>query len=50
MANVDILHVPYKGGGESTTAMTGGQVSMSFGAIHPALSLLKAGKLRPSRS
>ncbi len=45
-AGVDILHVPYKGGGPALTDVLGGQVSMFFAPILTALPHVKAGKLR----
>lgn len=46
MAKLDILHVPYKGGAEATTAVASGQVDLSFPTITSALPLLNAGKVR----
>jgi tripartite-type tricarboxylate transporter receptor subunit TctC len=46
MANVDILHVPYKGGGEVMTALVSGQIDMTFGALPPSLPFVKAGRIR----
>jgi tripartite-type tricarboxylate transporter receptor subunit TctC len=43
---LDLVHVPFKGGGESLTSVLGGQTPISFGAIAPAVPLVKAGKLR----
>lgn len=44
MANVDMMHVPYKGGGPSITAAMGGEVNAVF-AGPDTLNLTKAGKL-----
>ena len=41
-----LLHIPYKGSGPLTTDLLGGQVTMSFDTITPALPHIKAGKLR----
>jgi len=43
---LDIVRVPFKGGGEALTSVLGGQTPLSFGAIAPALPLVKSGKLR----
>ena len=46
MANVDMVHVPYKGSAESMIATLGGQIDLTFFAFSSALSNAKAGKLR----
>jgi len=46
MAGVDILHVPYKGGGPALNDLVGGQVSMIFGNAPSTLPLVRDGKLR----
>lgn len=46
MAQVDILHVPYKGGGPAVTDLMSGQVKMFFNAASTILPLMKAGRLR----
>ena len=43
---LDLVRVPFKGGGEALTSVLGGQTPISFGAIAPAVPLVKAGKLR----
>jgi len=43
---LDLVRVPFKGGGEALTSVMGGQTPLSFGAIAPAIPLVKAGKLR----
>jgi tripartite-type tricarboxylate transporter receptor subunit TctC len=45
-ANVDILHVPFKGTGPATTAVLGGQVHMQFTGISSGRPLVESGKLR----
>jgi tripartite-type tricarboxylate transporter receptor subunit TctC len=45
-AGVDIVGVPYKGGGESVTAVLGGQVQMTFESITILLPLIREGRLR----
>ena len=46
LANVDLLHVPYKGGGPALTDHIGGQVPLMFGSIVQSLQQVKGGKLR----
>jgi tripartite-type tricarboxylate transporter receptor subunit TctC len=47
LAQVRLMHVPYKGGGgESMTALLAGEIQMLFAAIPTALSLVRAGKVR----
>jgi tripartite-type tricarboxylate transporter receptor subunit TctC len=45
-AGVDIVGVPYKSGGESVTAVLGGQVQMTFESITILLPLIREGRLR----
>jgi tripartite-type tricarboxylate transporter receptor subunit TctC len=46
MAGVDIVHVPYKGGGAAVTDLLGGQVSMYFGTTPSTMPHVRTGKLR----
>ncbi len=46
MAKVDIVHVPYKGGGPAVTALVGGHVQMQFSTPVSALPHLESGRLR----
>lgn len=46
MANVRLLHIPYKGGDMALKDTIGGQVSMGFTAIATALPHLQSGNLR----
>ena len=46
VAAVDILHVPYKGGGPALVDTIGGQVDMSFPVLSAALQQVQSGKLR----
>ena len=46
MAGVDIVHVPYKGGGPAMADLVGGQVSFSFASMPSALPYVQAGRLR----
>jgi tripartite-type tricarboxylate transporter receptor subunit TctC len=47
MTGVDIVHVPYKGGGPAVTALIGGQVQLMFGTTVTLLPQVRTGKLRP---
>jgi len=44
---IDILHVPYKGGGPAVADTIGGQVPLLFVTMPAAMSHVRAGKLRP---
>ncbi len=46
LAKVDLLHVPYKGGGPALTDLIGGQVSMYFASLPAAGPHLKTGRVR----
>ena len=46
MAGIDLLHVPYKGAADATTAMLGGQVDVVIGAPAGLTQLMRAGKVR----
>ena len=46
MAGVSMVHVPYKGSGESQSATLAGHVDLTFFAFSTALRHTKAGKLR----
>lgn len=46
LANVDMLHVPYKGSALAMQDLIGGQVSMMFTDIPTALPHIRSGKLR----
>ena len=46
MAEINIMHVPYKGGSDSIVATAAGQIDMSFTTITAALPLLGANKLK----
>ena len=45
-AGIDILHVPYKGGGAATADLISGQVSMMLETIPNALPLARGGQMR----
>ena len=46
MADIQMVHVPYKGTGPATTALVGGHVQLMFTNPMVALQHVKAGKLR----
>jgi tripartite-type tricarboxylate transporter receptor subunit TctC len=43
---LDLVHVPFEGGGNAVLATVAGHTPISFGAAAPAVSLIKDGKLR----
>ena len=44
---VDMVHVPYRGGGPAVADLLGGQVQSYFGTTAAVIGHVKAGKLRP---
>jgi tripartite-type tricarboxylate transporter receptor subunit TctC len=46
MANAEITHVPYKGGGLAVAGLVAGHVQFSFATAPSVLSLIQAGRLR----
>jgi tripartite-type tricarboxylate transporter receptor subunit TctC len=46
MAGVNIVHVPYRGGGPALVDLLGGQVQMFFGVLASSIEYIRAGKLR----
>jgi tripartite-type tricarboxylate transporter receptor subunit TctC len=46
MAQIDIVHVPYKGGAPATTDLVGGHVAMMFHSIVGVFPYVKTGRLR----
>ena len=46
MAKIDILHVPYKGVGQSISDLVGGQVDMMFASPPNAIPHVKSGRLK----
>jgi tripartite-type tricarboxylate transporter receptor subunit TctC len=45
-AGVDLVHLPYKGGGPAATAVLTGEAHVIFGSIAASLTHVNAGKLR----
>jgi tripartite-type tricarboxylate transporter receptor subunit TctC len=46
MANVDIVHIPYKGSSQARTDVLGGQVDMMFDAVTTMSEFARSGKVR----
>lgn len=46
VADVNIVHIPYKGGGPATGAVLSGEAQLFFAGMPPALPHVKAGRLR----
>jgi tripartite-type tricarboxylate transporter receptor subunit TctC len=47
MANIDIVHEPYKGGGPLLTDLIGGQVQMGFDNLPSSIGFINSGRIRP---
>jgi len=46
LAQINIVHVPYKGGGPAMIDLIGGQVEMSFATMASSIGFVQTGKLR----
>ena len=46
LAGIDVLHVPYKGGGQETQALVAGQIDFSIEGLNVQLPQVKGGRLR----
>jgi tripartite-type tricarboxylate transporter receptor subunit TctC len=46
MANVDLVHIPYKGAGPMLVDLIGGQVQMGFDNLPSSIGHIRSGKLR----
>jgi tripartite-type tricarboxylate transporter receptor subunit TctC len=46
MAGIDMVHVPYRGGGPAVTDLLGGQVQVYFASTPSSIEYIKAGRLR----
>jgi tripartite-type tricarboxylate transporter receptor subunit TctC len=49
MAGIDVVLVPYRGGGPMLTDLLGGQVQVAFDGLSSSIEHIKAGKLRGCR-
>ena len=47
MTGVDMVHVPYRGGGPALTDLLGGQLQLMFPGTTASIAYIKAGTLRP---
>lgn len=47
LAGLDVTHVPYRGGGDATTAVVANQVTMVFSSIPAAVPFIKSGRVKP---
>jgi tripartite-type tricarboxylate transporter receptor subunit TctC len=47
MTGVDMVHVPYRGGGAALADLIGGQVQVMFDNLPTSIETIRAGKLRP---
>jgi tripartite-type tricarboxylate transporter receptor subunit TctC len=47
MTGVDMVHVPYRGGGPALTDLISGQVQLMFPGTTASIAYIRAGKLRP---
>jgi len=47
LAGIKLLHVPFKGAGQSVVATVAGQVDANFPTLPSAMSMLRAGKVKP---
>jgi len=46
-ANINLLHIPYKGASPAINDVLGGQIPLAFASLPSVLSFIKAGKLHP---
>jgi tripartite-type tricarboxylate transporter receptor subunit TctC len=46
LAGVDIVHVPYKGGGDALTVVVAGRIQLTFTGLPPGIPYVKAGKIK----
>jgi tripartite-type tricarboxylate transporter receptor subunit TctC len=46
LAKVDVVHIPYKGGGPAVADLLGGQISMIFGNLPAVLPHVNSGRMR----
>ena len=46
MAGIDLVHVPYKGGGPAATDVLGGQIPLVFSSLVTVMPQIQSGKLK----
>ncbi|MPZ43348.1 MAG: tripartite tricarboxylate transporter substrate binding protein [Betaproteobacteria bacterium] len=46
MADIALVHVPFKGGALATAALMGGEIHLQFNSAYPGMMSMKTGKLR----
>ena len=46
-AGIDLVHIPYKGNGQATAALVGGEVQLVFSDMAPAIPFITTKKLTP---
>ncbi len=46
-ANIDLLHIPYKGASPAINDVLGGQIPLAFASLPSVLGFIKSGKLHP---
>ena len=46
LARIDIVHVPFKGSGQSVISLLAGEIGANFASLPTAMSYIKAGRLR----
>jgi len=46
MADIDIVHVPFKGGALANAALLGGEIHLQFDSAFPGMMQMKSGKMR----
>jgi tripartite-type tricarboxylate transporter receptor subunit TctC len=46
-AGIDLVHIPYKGNGQATAALVGGEVQLVFSDMAPAIPFISTKKLTP---
>jgi tripartite-type tricarboxylate transporter receptor subunit TctC len=47
MAEVNLVHIPYRGGAPATSDLVGGHLQLIFSPVSESIEHIKAGKLRP---
>jgi tripartite-type tricarboxylate transporter receptor subunit TctC len=47
MTGINMVHVPYRGGGPALTDLLGGQVQVMFDSTSSSIEYIRSGKLRP---